>query len=136
MSKFIFVTGGVVSGLGKGITAASMAMLIKRHDLYGFTVVRALALALDNRPVNLAAGDIGVFGKILVQKPLVMPEHQVALAAVVGDENLAVLERTEIQPETDVVVCEIGGVVGDIENHPYLEAIRQCRATLGKGIND
>ena len=37
------------------------------------------------------------------------------------------------RPETDVVVCEIGGVVGDIENHPYLEAIRQCRGELGKG---
>ena len=35
MSKYIFVTGGVVSGLGKGITAASMAMLIKAQ---GYTV--------------------------------------------------------------------------------------------------
>ena len=29
MSKFIFVTGGVVSGLGKGITAASLGRLLK-----------------------------------------------------------------------------------------------------------
>ena len=29
MAKFIFVTGGVVSGLGKGITAASLALLLK-----------------------------------------------------------------------------------------------------------
>jgi CTP synthase len=29
MSKFIFVTGGVVSGLGKGITAASIGLLLK-----------------------------------------------------------------------------------------------------------
>ena len=29
MSKFIFVTGGVVSGLGKGITASSLALLLK-----------------------------------------------------------------------------------------------------------
>ena len=29
MSKFIFVTGGVVSSLGKGITAASLGMLLK-----------------------------------------------------------------------------------------------------------
>ena len=27
--KFIFVTGGVVSGLGKGITAASIGQLLK-----------------------------------------------------------------------------------------------------------
>ena len=29
MAKFVFVTGGVVSGLGKGITASSLAMLLK-----------------------------------------------------------------------------------------------------------
>ena len=29
MTKFIFVTGGVVSGLGKGITAASLGRLLK-----------------------------------------------------------------------------------------------------------
>ena len=29
MAKYVFVTGGVVSGLGKGITAASIALLLK-----------------------------------------------------------------------------------------------------------
>ena len=28
--KYVFVTGGVVSGLGKGITAASLGRLLKR----------------------------------------------------------------------------------------------------------
>ncbi len=31
--KFIFVTGGVVSGLGKGITAASLGRLLKCRGL-------------------------------------------------------------------------------------------------------
>jgi CTP synthase len=35
MSKFIFVTGGVVSGLGKGITTASIGLLLKNS---GFSV--------------------------------------------------------------------------------------------------
>ena len=35
MTKHIFITGGVVSGLGKGITAASLAYLLKSH---GYTV--------------------------------------------------------------------------------------------------
>ena len=35
MAKFIFVTGGVVSGLGKGITAASLGRLLKAR---GFRV--------------------------------------------------------------------------------------------------
>jgi len=33
MSKFIFMTGGVVSSLGKGITAASLALLLKKRGL-------------------------------------------------------------------------------------------------------
>jgi CTP synthase len=35
MAKYIFVTGGVVSGLGKGITAASLGKLLRAH---GYTV--------------------------------------------------------------------------------------------------
>ena len=35
MTKYIFVTGGVVSGLGKGITAASLGRLLKAR---GFKV--------------------------------------------------------------------------------------------------
>ena len=33
MTKFVFVTGGVVSGLGKGITAASLGRLLKMRGL-------------------------------------------------------------------------------------------------------
>ena len=33
----------------------------------------------------------------------------------------------------DVVICEIGGTVGDIESLPFLEAIRQMRNELGTG---
>ena len=36
MSKFIFVTGGVVSGLGKGITAACLGRLLKCRGLSVF----------------------------------------------------------------------------------------------------
>lgn len=35
MTKYIFVTGGVVSGLGKGITAASLGRLLKARGLEG-----------------------------------------------------------------------------------------------------
>ncbi len=33
MTKYIFVSGGVVSGLGKGITAASLGRLLKARGL-------------------------------------------------------------------------------------------------------
>ncbi|MCL2754299.1 MAG: CTP synthase [Oscillospiraceae bacterium] len=41
MAKYIFVTGGVVSGLGKGITAASLGRLLKQRGL------KVLAQKLD-----------------------------------------------------------------------------------------
>ena len=36
MTKFIFVTGGVVSGLGKGLTAASLGRILKQRGLKVF----------------------------------------------------------------------------------------------------
>ena len=39
MIKYVFVTGGVVSGLGKGITAASLGRLLKSR---GLKVISAL----------------------------------------------------------------------------------------------
>ena len=37
MSKYIFVTGGVISGLGKGIAAASIGRLLESHG-YKITI--------------------------------------------------------------------------------------------------
>ena len=37
-AKFIFVTGGVVSSLGKGISAASIGRLLKRRGLNIFSI--------------------------------------------------------------------------------------------------
>ena len=33
MTKYIFITGGVVSGLGKGIAAASIGLILKSRGL-------------------------------------------------------------------------------------------------------
>ena len=46
MTRYIFVTGGVVSSLGKGITAASIGRLLKAHGLSPNTV-RAIACVHD-----------------------------------------------------------------------------------------
>lgn len=49
--KYIFVSGGVISGLGKGVTAASIALLLKSH---GFKV----AILKCDPYVNIDAGTI------------------------------------------------------------------------------
>ncbi len=35
MTKFIFITGGVVSSLGKGIASASLGAILEAHGLKG-----------------------------------------------------------------------------------------------------
>ena len=52
--KYIFVTGGVVSGLGKGITAASLGRLLKMRGL------RVAAQKLDPY-INIDPGTMGRF---------------------------------------------------------------------------
>ena len=64
-----------------------------RDDLHGAAQVVALALLADDVVVDGARGDVGVAGKALVDEALVVPQVEVGLGAVVGDEDLAVLER-------------------------------------------
>src|SRR5690606_26810063 len=40
--------------------------------------------------------------------------------------------RAQAGPDTDVIITEIGGTVGDIESQPFLEAARQVRHDLGR----
>ena len=40
--KYVFVTGGVVSGLGKGITAASLGTLLKARIYGDYAEIRPL----------------------------------------------------------------------------------------------
>ena len=57
--KFIFVTGGVVSSLGKGITAASLGRLLKCRGLRGYAF-RSLIL-YQRRPRNHESISTAVF---------------------------------------------------------------------------
>ena len=61
MTKFIFVTGGVVSGLGKGITAAALGRLLKQRGL------KVAAQKLDPY-MNIDPGTISPFqhGEVFV----------------------------------------------------------------------
>jgi CTP synthase len=48
----------------------------------------------------------------------------------ITDEIKAAMRR--LAPDSDVVLVEIGGTVGDIESLPFLEAIRQFRQEIGR----
>lgn len=46
MTKYIFVTGGVVSSLGKGITAASLGRLLKNRG-YKVTIRNSILTSIS-----------------------------------------------------------------------------------------
>ena len=70
-----------------------------RDDLDRAAEVVAAALLRDHGLVDAAGGHVGELGQVLVDEPLVVPEVEVGLGAVVGDEDLAVLVRATSCPD-------------------------------------
>ncbi|MCQ2534373.1 MAG: CTP synthase [Clostridia bacterium] len=167
MVKYVFVTGGVVSGLGKGITGASLGRLLKargyhvvmkKFDPYinidpgtmnpiqhgeVFVTDDGTETDLDlghyerfineslNKNSNVTTGKIywsvinkerhGDYGGGTVQ---VIPH--------ITNEIKAKFITEEVEGKDTVAIIEIGGTVGDIESQPFLEAIRQFQADVGR----
>ena len=72
-------------------------------DLDRAAQVVAAALLGDHRLVDAAGRHVGELGEVLVDEALVVPQVEVRLGAVVGDEDLAVLVRRH-RPRVDVDV--------------------------------
>ena len=166
--KYIFVTGGVVSGLGKGITAASLGRLLKNRG-YKVTIQKF------DPYINVDPGTMSPYehGEVFVTDDGAETDLDLGHYERFIDENLSknssittgriysnviskerkgdYLGKTvqviphitnEIKDhiysfentDTDIVITEIGGTVGDIESLPYLEAIRQVG--IEKSEND
>lgn len=165
--KYIFVTGGVVSGLGKGITAASLGRLLKERGL-------RVTIQKFDPYINVDPGTMSPFqhGEVFVTDDGAETDLDLGHYERFIDENLSqnnnvttgriyfsILSRerrgdflgatVQIIPhitneikeriyrvgrteETDIVITEIGGTVGDIESLPFLEAIRQVGIEIGR----
>jgi CTP synthase len=164
--KYVFVTGGVVSSLGKGITAASLGRLLKARGL-------KVQVQKFDPYINVDPGTMSPFqhGEVYVTEDGAETDLDIGHYERFIDENLsrnanhtagAIWDRVirkerkgeylgstvqviphitnEIKErirsatdasDSDVVVTEIGGTVGDIESLPFLEAIRQFRRQVG-----
>ena len=167
MAKFIFVTGGVVSGLGKGVTAASLARLLKargyrvtlqKFDPYFNVDTSNLSpyqhgevyVTDDGGEVDLVVGhyerllgeNLGIQNDVTsgqIYSSVIAKEregyYKGSTVQVVPHITNEIKERIYSldTPESDIVITEIGGTVGDIECHPFLEAIRQFKSEVGKG---
>ena len=79
--------------LGQAVHAALDLVGDVRDDLHGAAEVVAAALLGDDAVVDAAGGDVGVALDELVDEALVVAQVEVGLGAVLGDEDLAVLER-------------------------------------------
>ena len=166
-TKYIFVTGGVVSGLGKGITAASLGRLLKAR---GYKVT----MQKFDPYINVDPGTLSPYqhGEVFVTDDGAETDLDLGHYERFIDENLSInsnvttgkiywsvlnkerhgdyegktvqviphitneikdrVYRVARHQETDVVITEIGGTVGDIESTPFLEAIRQVATEVGK----
>jgi len=166
MAKHIFVTGGVVSSLGKGITCASIGMLLERRGLKVRLQKFDPYLNVDPGTMNPAQHgevyvlddgtetdlDLGHYERFthtdldrhsnytsgrIYQTIITRERHGDYLGETIQviphvTDEIKDCIRLMAKPDTDVVITEIGGTVGDIEGQPFLEAIRQFALDVGK----
>jgi CTP synthase len=165
MSKFVFVTGGVSSSLGKGLTAASLGRLLKSRGLR--VTMCKLDPYINVDPGTMNPGehgevfvtddggetdlDLGHYERFIdealnrnsntttgsIYSNVIAKERRgdylgktVQVIPHVTDEIKERIHRLAAE-DTDVVIVEIGGTVGDIEIVPFVEAIRQFRRDVG-----
>ena len=64
-----------------------------RNHLHGLAQIIAAALARDDLLVDASAGQVVGLGQRSVGEALIVAQVEIGLGAVVGDEDLAVLER-------------------------------------------
>ncbi len=160
--KYIFVTGGVLSGLGKGIIAASLGLLMKSRG-YKPTLQKVdpylnvdagtmnpyqhgevfvtddgaetdLDLGHYERFINesLTAANNVTTGK--VYSSVMEKEREgkylgktVQIIPHITDEIKKDINEPLEESDSDLIITEIGGTVGDIESLPFLEALRQMK---------
>ena len=165
-TKFIFVLGGVMSGLGKGIAASSIGYLLKNSGLRVTILKLDPYLNVDPGTMNpyqhgevfvLDDGsetdlDLGHYERFIdvsmtknnnatagqVYSTVLDKERKgeylgetVQVIPHVTDEIISKIQSINKPKKYDVVICEVGGTVGDIESLPFMEAIRQLSLKVG-----
>jgi len=164
-AKFIFVTGGVLSSLGKGLASAAIGALLESRGL-------TVTIQKLDPYINVDPGTMNPFqhGEVFVtddgaETDLDLGHYERFTKAKLGRDNnfttgkiyhsVITKERrgdylggtVQVIPHitdeikksielvaegVDIVIVEIGGTIGDIESLPFLEAIRQFKADVGK----
>jgi CTP synthase len=163
-SKYIITTGGVVSGIGKGISAASIGLLLRmrgervqvaKFDPYYNRSASLLSpyqhgevfLCDDGSETDL---DLGHYERIT---GIEVSHRNIYTSGALIHEMLeneaqgkfmgqtvqvsphltdSIIEKLiDLGKDSDVVIAEIGGTVGDAESWHYYRAVRQLRQRMG-----
>lgn len=164
MAKYIFITGGVVSSLGKGVAAAGCGALLqsrgysvhaRKFDPYlnvdpgtmspfqhgevyvthdGFETDLDLGYYERFLGVQLSRNDSVSGGRIYwdVLNAERRGDYLGATVQMIPHVSNRIKEYIAAPTDTDFVVCEIGGTVGDIEGKIFLESIRQFANDVGR----
>ena len=167
-TKYIFVTGGVVSSVGKGITVASIGRILKNRGI-SVSIMKLdpylnvdpgtmspyqhgeVFVTKDGGETDLDLGHYERFVDMELTRSSNLTAGQVYMSLISKERRGDFLGGTiqtvphmtnEIksqiinladETQTEVVVVEIGGTVGDIESLPFLESLRQMRNDVGRG---
>jgi len=165
-TKYIIVTGGVLSGLGKGIAAASIGHLLSAKlkiipiKCDGYLNVDPgtmnpyehgeVFVLDDGGEVDMDFGHyerfLGVTCKskwnLTMGKVFDMVRKKERKGDYLGKTVQYIPHVTDViknhifdvgrEESADLVIVEIGGTVGDIENELFLEAMRQMKEDVGK----
>ena len=164
--KYIFITGGVVSSLGKGIIAASLGLLLKEK---GFRVtIQKLDPYLNIDPGTMSPYqhgevyvtedgaetdlDLGHYERFIdrdlfkinnvtagqIYSEVLSKERKgeylggtVQMVPHVSNQIKTKIFEAAYKTESEIVIIEVGGTVGDIESLIFLESIRQIRKDVG-----
>ncbi|MGD8966924.1 MAG: CTP synthase [Anaerolineae bacterium] len=167
MRKYIFCTGGVLSGVGKGVTAGSVGRILKAR---GVSVsIQKLDPYINVDPGTMSPYqhgevfvtddgaetdlDLGHYERFIdesltqasnvttgqVYAEIIARERRgdflggtIQVIPHITDEIKRRIALVGERSDSDVVIVEVGGTVGDIEGLPFLEALRQMRQDVGR----
>ncbi|RYR27391.1 hypothetical protein Ahy_B01g051430 isoform D [Arachis hypogaea] len=133
--KYVLVTGGVVSGLGKGVTASSIGLLLKAYP-YLNTDAGTMSPFEHGEVFVLDDGGESVIekerrGDYLGKTVQVVPHITDAIQEWI--ERVAHIPVDGKPGSADVCVIELGGTIGDIESMPFIQALGQFSYKVGAG---
>jgi len=168
MNKFIFVSGGVCSSLGKGVAASSIGALLESRGL-NVRMVKCdpyinvdagtmspyqhgeVYVTDDGAETDLDLGNYARFTKGRLSQANSITTGQVYQSVIrkeregkyhgkcvqviphITDEiKSRILAVAKEENDTDIIIIEIGGTVGDIESIPFLEVARQMIHEQGR----